>query len=422
MTNPGPIQDAFLAETEAQPGLINGAQRTITEEYTDRLLDLGLMARDIFPGGQIGAWGTGVPMHAGHVNAGDGPSFDDFHEARFITETAIARFTEAGASDNILHQAWLWNGYSYRILGEWWCDTVLPTRDPTDTSPSEYIPGTTDPYFERAVESFTQALSYATNADQRNAALAGRASAHLWLGNWSEAYADADAVDDTEFTSVVRNDDSETDLYNYLAEANSGTFRSYTVDFTWYKDYYEDTGDPRVPSEDSEEFPFGVGSLTGFGQVPYRPQLKYTSRTDPINLSSYWEMQLVKAEAILQGADSGDPEDAMEVINDVRTRSGVEMDALPTNVSDAEAWEHLKRERRIELWLEGRNAPDERRWNEFGTPGEIDIPEWEDPEHPGYTPHFASNPRGLDGGPLCWDIPTGERDQNPNVPSIQEGS
>ncbi len=417
VTNPGPVEDEFLLTPpeEAQEGLINGAKRSIAETFGPRMLDLGLMARDIFPGGQTGAWGTGVAMHAGHVQRESGPGFQNLHDARFITETAIQRFTAADAPDASLFQAWLWNGYSYRMLGEWWCDTVLPSRDPEDRTPSEYIPGTTAPYFERAVESFTQALTFANSEDERNAALAGRASAHLWLGNWDEAYADATAVTDDDFLLVIEQDDSETNLYNYLAEGNSGVFRSYSVRFTWFEEYYEDTGDSRVPSAFDPNYPVAVGSLSGFGQVPYRPQLKYTARTTPFPLADYWEMQLVAAEAILQGAGGGAFGDAMGIINAVRGRPGVDLPPVAAGTAE-EAWEHLKRERRIELWLEGRNAPDERRWEDLGTPGEIEIPAWEDPSHPGYTPLFVNFPRGLLGGPLCFDIPQAERDRNPNVP------
>jgi len=418
VTNPGPIQDEFLGEPEAQPGLIFGAQRAIAETYGARMLDLGYMARDIFPGGQTGAWGTNVNMHAGHPEPGDGPGFTALHQARFITETAIQRFEAAGASSDNMYQAWLWNGYAYRMLGEWWCDTVLPSRDPDNTDPPEYIPGTTDPYFERAVESFTQALSFADTDAERHAALAGRASAHLWLGNYDLAYADALAVDDPSFLFVIRQDDAETALYNYLAEGNSGVFRSYSVRFTWFEEYYDDTGDSRVPSAFDPNYPSAVGSLAGFGQVPYREQLKYKTRTDPFPLADYWEMQLVAAEAILQGAGGGAFGDAMAIINAVRGRTGVGLPPVAAATAE-EAWTHLKRERRIELWIEGRNSADERRWEELGTPGTIDIPEWEDPSHPGYTPHFVNYPRGLDGGPLCFDIPEAERDRNPNVPNLQ---
>jgi hypothetical protein len=419
VTNPGPIQDEFVGDAAAQVGLIYGVQRQISEVYTDNAFDFALIGREIFPGGQIGAWGNPVQIHAGHVEpAYDNASFDELQTARFIGETAIARFTEAGATNERMYLAHLWTAYVYRILGEWWCDAVIADPDPTVTDFPAYFPGDSDPYFERAITNFTAALGFAANDAQRHPALAGRASAHLWLGNWAEAYADATAVTNSNFTFVTMNDPSETPLYNYIYEANSGTFRSYTVQFSWFEDYYTDTGDPRTPWTTDPNFAVAVGSLSGYGQVPYKPQTKFTSRTLDVNLASYWEMQLVAAEAILRGAGSGDYADAVDLINDVRTRNVSDNDASPLPAVSAanatEAWTLLKRERRIELWLEGRSAPDERRWADSGAPGTLDIPDWENTSHPGYTPLFTQYPRER----LCFDVPEAERDRNPNIPAV----
>lgn len=418
VTNPGPIQDEFVGDEEAQVGLIFGTQRQIATVFTDNAFDFALIGREVFPGGQIGAWGNPVQIHAGHVEPNyDNGSFSNLHTARFIAETAIKRFTEAGASNARMFQAHVWAGYTYRILGEWWCHTVLPSTDPTSTEPSEYIPDTTAPYFQRAVDNFTAALTYAATDDERNAAYAGRAQANLWLGNWADALADASAVNDDDFAFVSMNDASETPLYNYIYEANSGTFRSYTVQFTWFEDYYTNTGDPRTPWTIDPDFAVAVGSLSGYGQVPYKPQGKFTSRTQDVNLSSGWEMKLIQAEAILRGAGSGAFADALALINEVRTRNVSANDAQPLPAlaaADAtETWTHLKRERRVELWLEGRAAPDERRWAATSAPGTLDIPTWENPSDPGYTQLFVDYPREN----LCFDIPESERDRNPNVPS-----
>jgi hypothetical protein len=418
VTNPGPIRDEFIGDETAQAGLIFGIQRQIAEVYTDNAFDMALIGREVFPGGQIGAWGNPVQIHAGHVEPSyDNGSFEELQTARFIAETAVAEFTAAGATDLRMHEAHLWGGYAYRILGEWWCDAVIADPDPTVTTPSEYFPGTSDPYFERAVAHFTAALGFADTPEEQQAARAGRASAHLWLGNWDEALADAAAVGET-FTFVTQNDPSETPLYNYIAEANSGTFRSYTVQFSWFEDYYTNTGDPRTPWGIDPDFAVAVGSLSGYGQVPYKPQLKFTSRTQDVNLASGWEMKLVQAEAILRGAGSGLVDDAMDLINEVRTRNVSDNDDLPlqalTAADATEAWTHLKRERRIELWLEGRSAGDERRWADTNAPGTLDIPDWNDPSHPGYTPLFDQYPRDR----LCLDVPDSERDRNPNVPAV----
>jgi hypothetical protein len=426
VTNPGPVQDEFLADESAQEGLIYGAQRSIATMIGGRILETAYMAREVFPGGQTGAWGADVAEHAGHQQPFNGPGFTDLQEARFITETAIARFTAAGASNARLHQAWLWNGWAYRFLGEWWCDAVLPSRDPLVTDAPAFFPNNVSPYFERARESFTEALGYATTAAERDAAYAGRAQANLWLGNWAEALSDAAAVSNTGFVQFIEQDATNSGLSNYMYEGNSGLFRSYSAFFTWFVDYFDSTGDPRVPMRDYDPgTPVAVGSLSGFGPVPYREQAKFTAGSQPFPLADYWEMQLVQAEAILRGAGSGDFNDAMTLINGVRGRAGVAQPAL-TAANAQEAWGHLMTERRIELWIEGRNAADERRWTRTppfagaNVQALLNIPQWDNPSNPGYTVLFVDNPRGLDGaGPaeLCFDIPESERTRNPNVPT-----
>jgi len=416
VTNPGPVADEFLAAEPSRQGLVTGAVRRMAELMGDGSYTMALIGREIFPGGQIGAHGHDVIIQGGHIppeTAGSGNQsgayWNDAQQARFIAETAIARFNEVGASDDLLWQAHIWAGFAYRVLGEWWCDAVVAGTNPdVDTEPGVFEQGTTT-YFERAVANFTAALGYAANDNQRFAALAGRAAAHVWLGNWAEAAADAAAVTDPAFTFQQPFDDDEQAYYNRLFYANAYTpYGSYSMHFTWYKDYFETTGDPRVPVYEDPAFPFAVGSLDRFGQVPWSNQGKHTSRTDPMNLASYWEMRLIMAEAILQ--QGGDPNDAIALINEVRTRAGVAMDPVPLSGDEDEAWTALKRERAIELWLEGRRRPDERRWSTDGSGGELgtDPPTpWED-----LTPLFTDNPRSY-----CFDIPASERDANPNVPA-----
>ncbi len=418
VTNPGPVSDeGLVAEPESQQALVTGAVRRMTELVGEGSYTMALIGREIFPGGQTGAAGHDVIIQGGHIPPETAGSSDesaaywnDAQQARFIAETAIARFTEVGASDDLMWQAHIWAGYAYRVLGEWWCDAVIGGTNPeVDDQPGTFEEGTTT-YFERAVANFTAALGYAANDNQRFAALAGRAAAHVWLGNWADAAADAAAVTDPTFAFRQPFDDDEQAYYNAIFWANAYTpYSSYSLDFTWYKDYAINTGDPRVPYiEDHPDNEFTVGSLDGFGQVPWSNQGKYTGRTSSMDLADYWEMRLIMAEAILQ--QGGAPADAIALINEVRTRAGVAMDAIPAGGDADAAWTALKRERAIELWLEGRRRPDERRWSTDGSGGTLGTEPptpWED-----LTPLFSANPRSY-----CFDIPAAERDANPNVPA-----
>lgn len=408
VTNPGPVHDEFLAEPGAQQGLINGSVRAMSELIGYGAYTMALLSREIFPGGQTGAWGHDVATQGGHVLPGSyGNRFEEAQRARFIAETAIKRFGAADAPANIMYQSHLWAGYAYRVLGEWWCDAVVGSTDPDDPEPGAFEEGT-DTYFERAVANFTAALQHTATDEERYAALAGRAAALVWLGDWAGAAQDASSVPD-DFVFMVPMDDTHEDYYNHLYEANRGQFRGYTIVFTWFEDYYEDTGDPRTPWFRDPQYPVASASLQGFGPVPWSNQAIYTSRTDDMNLASGWEMRLIEAEAALQ---NGELDRAMALINHVRTRNVSDVTGAPLQPWQAtsleDAWTFLKRERHIELWLEGRRLADERRWMADGTPGSLDTPHWED-----LTPLFTQNPRSY-----CFDIPDEERDSNPNVPDI----
>lgn len=403
VTNPGPVQDEFLGDEESQPGLVNGSIRRLSELTTWTAYTTALLSREIFPGGQTGAGGHDVSTQGGHVQPGSyGGYFDDAQQARFIAEEAIERFNDVGASDDMLYQAHLWAGYAYRALGENWCDAVIDG--------SGIQPGSV--YFENAVENFTDALSYAANEEERLPALAGRAAARVWLGEWGDAAADAEQVPDDFAFWLEMDQTGSTSYHNWLYFANANRpYRSYSIWNTFFEDYYTNTGDPRTPWTDDPDEPFANAALSGYGQIPWTNQLKYTSRDDDMRLASGWEMLLIRAEAILEGGAPGDYTDAMDLINEVRTRNVSDNDDQPLEAWNAtdetEAWTFLKRERAIELWLEGRRLGDERRWMENGTPGELDTPDWSE-----ISPIFTENPRSF-----CFDIPDSERDANPEVPT-----
>jgi hypothetical protein len=411
VVNPGPVQDEFLAEDASQPGLVNGAWRRLAETLSYGNYTMAVLSREVFPGGQIGAFGHDVDVQGGHVRPGDDVGrWNDTQQARFIAETAIKRFTAVDADDDMMYLAHLYAGFAYRTLGEWWCDAVLDSQDPADAAPGVYVQGT-DSMFTRAVWNFTQALSYASSADEQAAARGGRASAYLWLKKYAEAAGDAATVpDDFEFN--IKFDGLEQAYYNGIYWSNARKpYLSWSLNHTWHKEEYDRSGDPRLEWFTDPAFPFAVGSLSGYGQVPWSNQKKYSDQGDDQRIVSGWEMRLVQAEAIL--AQNGNHLTALELINKVRRRniSTSTSAALPdyTSASATETWKWLKQERGIELWLEGRRLGDERRWAKLATPGALYQPSvaWET-----LTPLFTANPRSY-----CLDIPDSERDSNPNVPA-----
>ncbi|HEV2131188.1 MAG TPA: RagB/SusD family nutrient uptake outer membrane protein [Longimicrobiaceae bacterium] len=402
VTNPGPFEDRFLDDPQAHAAVVNGAIRSLGQALSNVAYTTASITRELFPAGSTSSFGITPRQQQGIL------AFDDEHQnppwtaaqrARFIAESGFERFAAerqaAGQSiDNYLigGRAALWAAYANRLLGENWCQVTFEGGPP--------VPA--DSALKRAETWFTRALAIGqqvNNAELVNAAIAGRASVRVGLGNWAGAVADANRIQ-TAFRFQMPYSSLETDQYNRIFWAGASTpYRAHTVWRTLYQQYYEQTRDPRVPWARHPTQETGDAAVMDLGRVPFLQQQKYKVREAPINLSSGREMRLIEAEAMLR---EGNWEGAMAIINELRASVGVQ--PWPAS-SLEEAWTRLKRERGIELWIEGRRMFDLRRWAAASTPGALDPL-----EVPGEASRLAANRS------LCYDIPKSERETNPNVP------
>ena len=408
VTNPGPVQDEFLNDPVAHASLVHGAAAELALTVNYNLVATGHAAREIYPSGQSTPGGLGPVLGAGHFEPTNMEApWVTGQKARWIAEDALQRFTssEEAVDPVTFARAYLIAGYANKHLGENFCDAIF------DGGPRE--PNIR--YFERAEMHFTNAVAQATG-DALTAAYAGRAATRVWLKKWTEATSDTERVPlDFVYSlsaDMTTNLAGSTALRNsvYLGNANDALspYRSQTIHFTWFYDYYEETGDPRSAWEDDPEYPVGTQSLVGFpgGRVPWSYSLKYTSYLDPFRLASGHEMVLIRAEALL---DAGQWPEAMTLINSLRTavtsdKTGQPLEPWPANSLD-EAWTALKRERAVVMWLESRRMGDLRRWKENNVPGEIDWPDWEST-----SVNFINNPPSD-----CISTGQIELDANPNL-------
>jgi len=407
--NPGPTPDDQLSEEISLPSVVAGMERATAEALNFIAYESGAVSLEINAAGSIGNFGISTAERRGNLN----PSESDFtwelgHRARFTAEDGVERMRnvledEFGSSE-LAAQALLWTGYSNRLLGANFCTAVI---DGGEAQPN-------DVHFQRAEEAFTEALQIAEtigDGERANAALAGRASVRLHLGNVDDAVADAEQVPpDFEYALEYQNQAQEQYNRIYWANANA-PYRAHTVADTYIgpdatgeedlefspidgSDYYAETGDSRVSYDANPEEKFG-----DTGNIIWYPQRKYDARSAPITLSSGDEMLLIRAEAQLR---DGNWQQAMTLINDLRAEvpndnTGETGVAERSADNETEAWGHLKRERMIELWLEGRRMGDRRRWITDDA-----------------VPNAHSN-QDLPGRDYCWPISQTELESNENV-------
>lgn len=399
VTNPGPVQDTFLNERPAHEAIANGAGRDLADGLKFIAYTGAAITRELHPAGSHSAHGISPRQQIGILDEDDttaGNPWNLAQRARWVAEDGTRRFREELEGQFTSYEPaariLLWAGFANRLLGENMCEAVI---DGGEAQPSRV-------YHERAEGHFTEAIQIASNIESAEivaAARAGRAATRVGLGDWPGAVADAREVPEGVAFAMPYFDLDDTQYNRIFWAGANQPYRAHTVWNTKYEEYYEETGDTRTPWLFDPELPEGDAAVGDLGRVPFYRQMKFDDRTSAINLASEREMRLILSEALLR---DGSWEEAMNLINDLRTEVGVEL----RDASGAEeAWTHLKAERGIELWLEGRRLGDFRRWDAESTPGDLHRLEVEGGAYP------LSPDRSL-----CWPIPLSERETNPNIP------
>ena len=405
VSNPGPVQDEFLADRNSAAATVNGAGRAVSSGINWIGYTGAAVAREIHPAGSTGSFGISNLWQTGELSPSDGDldtHWEQSQRARWLAEEAVRRLETAGPPpagslqtpvqyNNLLQLAYLYAGYANRVLGENMCEGTI------DGGPR--VANTV--FFTRAESLFTKAIAVtggtpATMLAQSTAAYAGRAAARVFLGKWNDAVADAALVPIGYVYNLAYFNLGDDAQRNRIAWAIGNTpYRAHTQWSTWYYDYRTATSDPRVPITITTLQ--GDAAIECCGRVPFYPEAKMSTSASPVRLASGREMRLVEAEAKLR---ANDLPGAMTSINLVRTNAGT---TAVTATTITEGWRLLKRERGIELWLEARRLGDMRRWKAENTPGALDPL-----EQPGAGSHLAKQD-------LCFPISRSERETNPNL-------
>lgn len=365
VTNPGPMHDDALDDSAAHPALVRGMGQALSSALW-RVAYVGAeVSREYVQAGRI--FTTKLPTNSGQLTRDDIASthWNQAVRARWVAEDGIERLERTrddDAASTLIAEARIYAGFANRLLGENFCEAVIDGSAP--------LPSST--YFERAEAHFTAGAAVAEAAGEAGLAAiahAGRATVRASLGDWDGALADA-AGHPLDLEFEARFTTTELDQHNIIYWSNANQpFRTHSVTGTFFEGYYEGTGDPRVAWGTDPEVPTGE-----IASVPWLFQLKYTSRQDGIALVTGRELRLLAAEGVLR---AGDAAGAVAILNELRAslrndHDGSPLELWPAPASNEEAWTYLKRERAIELWLEGRRLWDLRRWTDAGTPGEME--------------------------------------------------
>ena len=389
MSQPGRAEDATLNDPAAYPPLVTGMSEALSHALWQIAFITAETSREYVEGGRI--FTTKLTSVPGTLTreAGGTVGWTTAEQARWVAEDGVRRFHEQLTDYDkspLVAQALVHAGFANRLLGETTCESVI------NSGPA----GSNRVYFERALANFSEAITVATaagRADLATAALAGRASVKVGLDDWAGAAADAALVPDA-FKYQAKYTNSDLDQYNTLYWANANSpFRTFSVVGTFYENYYQTTGDPRVAWGTDPKVPNAE-----IATVKWLFPLKYRAVTDPINLVTGREARLIEAEAALRAGRSSE---ALQRVNALRTvltttTTSAPLTAWPATADVTEIWRDLKIERGIELYLEGRRIWDLRRWSEDDSPAKdvVDV---------------------HDRIRLCIPLPTAELNTNPNL-------
>ncbi|MCE2454905.1 MAG: RagB/SusD family nutrient uptake outer membrane protein [Gemmatimonadetes bacterium] len=400
VVNPGPIDSSFLDDPASQLAIANGAGRALADALNWISYTSAAIAREVHPSGSTGSFGISPNQQDGRLEEDEvGAHWSFSHRARFLATNGLERIDGLDPADQDqeqLAQLYLWAGFTHRLLGESMCQAVIDGG----AQQSHRV------HLNDALAAFNQAASFG-DSEVQNAAIAGRASVHVQLGDWDSAVADATRIQPgmsfvMPYFSI--GDDAQANRIHRASRAQP--YKAHTTRFTWVEGYGQEPtgspyGDPRIPYVVTGTY--GDAATGCCGSVDFNPQQKHGDDDSPIELASYEEMQLIIAEDLILHRD--DIQGGMAIINSLRTAAGMNAESAGTLT---EAMTFLKREHAIEMWLEGRRLAALRRWNATQTPGDL---------HPLEQVGDGNNTTGshLETRDFCFPISEAEWDTNPNL-------
>lgn len=371
IADPQSFSNSDLNDPAILGAVANGVEGQFQQIYDDAIVVSGLLSDELI---DTSTWIDWADISLGRVRA-DWPSAgsfagpqDELLRTRFSALNAQERFKKVlgdkAGSSALMAQVRATEGWADLILGMDYCEAPLVPGGPS-------LPDTEE--FKAVIPIFTDALTIAKAAGNdaiANWALAGRARANLFAGNYDAALADALAIPDGFLKQALYSTSSATSFPGNQLHVNrnrSGGLRDIwfsKVDTTaaitdpkaalFVKDPWSGLADSRMSVEHAPKR-LGVNNKT-----PHYGINKYSDYTAPITITSKREMNLIAAEAYWR---KGQLDLAVDKLNLNRTRAGVALPAFAHGLSADEVKARLISERFSELFVEGHRLND---LNRFG--------------------------------------------------------
>ena len=309
-----------------------------------------------------GTWAGWDDVDHGRFRFATSPAdgiMNGYLRTRWFAKNTAERLTNvlgsAAANDKMMAQVQTTSAWALLMLGEGFCEGVIEENGPVVTD----VQMTT-----AALAELTTAMATAQAAGATayyNWALAGRARANLWLGNWDAALADAKAVPDG-FVHYAQYSGNSSRQQNWIVfVATIGYNNAGGVREKWWPHVDTDKEmliDPYTKQLDKRvEIWHDPGTIGVDGKTDYYSQWKYKDGEADVPMTHSDEMKLIEAEVYYQ---KGDYAGAQKVLNALR--AAVDLDPLPTTTDKAKVMEYLLHETFAELWVEGRRMSYLHRW------------------------------------------------------------
>ena len=338
----------------ALPAIANGVEGTVHEVFDNFVIYQALLA-DVYQ--HTGTWSGYDETDHGRFQYGTSPldgTHNSWRRSRWFANDAADRITRvmegAAATDPMIAQVKMSEALADLMIGMTFCESPLVASGPVATDMAN---------LEQAVVNFGEAISAAkaaNNSEYEYASIAGLAEAHLLLGNYASAAAEAakiaagfsyDAVyNEEDYNAIVLLgtkgfNEAAGLMYKWWPKIDQTTTQS-----SYMRDPLTDEYDPRMPV-------YFDGEIATDNETPHYSQYKYTLENADVPFLHSDGMRLIEAEAKYR---TGDYAGMTTILNTLRAAVGMSAFATPTD--DATAQSYLLNERFAEHFMEGRRRND----------------------------------------------------------------